>query len=176
MKNKYRTNGDITIIYLTVNGKVINQCLIDTDDLEKVKSIQGSWRAHWTPSDNKYRVVTQIRQNSKRTQLFIHRYIMEPPKNKVIDHFNGNPLDNRRCNLRTATQSQNMQNRIGPASHNRSRTRGVTWTGYKWLAKLTIEGEVIEVGRYDNYRVAVHEISKARSEYMPYSKEAAYKK
>ena len=41
-----------------------------------------------------------------------HRYVIGAPKGLDVDHINGNPLDNRRCNLRLATRSQNMANTV----------------------------------------------------------------
>lgn len=58
--------------------------------------------------------------NGKPVRL--HRLIL--PALAVIDHINGNPLDNRKCNLREATVSQNSMNR-GKASHNTSGYKGV---------------------------------------------------
>jgi hypothetical protein len=40
----------------------------------------------------------------------LHRLIMNPPENLVVDHRNGDGLDNRRENLRLATKSQNLFN------------------------------------------------------------------
>lgn len=43
----------------------------------------------------------------------MHRFITGAPCDIVIDHINGDRLDNRRSNLRPATFSQNMANRAG---------------------------------------------------------------
>jgi len=40
----------------------------------------------------------------------MHRMIMQPCKDQEIDHKNGNPLDNRKCNLRYCTRAQNCRN------------------------------------------------------------------
>lgn len=37
----------------------------------------------------------------------LHRYLMMPPPGLCVDHINGDPLDNRRENLRTCTKSEN---------------------------------------------------------------------
>lgn len=44
-------------------------------------------------------------------RVYMHREIMSPPPGCVVDHVNGNRLDNRRCNLRIASRSQNAANR-----------------------------------------------------------------
>lgn len=43
-------------------------------------------------------------------QTFMHRLIMGAGEHDIVDHINGNPLDNRRENLRFVTKSQNAQN------------------------------------------------------------------
>ena len=48
-------------------------------------------------------------ENHRTKQL--SRFLMDFPEGLVVDHKNGNSLDNRRCNLRICTASQNQYNR-----------------------------------------------------------------
>ena len=48
--------------------------------------------------------------NGVRKGKYIHRIIKDCPVDKVIDHKNGNGLDNRKCNLKVCTQKANSQN------------------------------------------------------------------
>lgn len=41
---------------------------------------------------------------------YLHRYLLDAPGDRQVDHINGDKLDNRRCNLRLVTRSQNQQN------------------------------------------------------------------
>ena len=41
---------------------------------------------------------------------FLHRIVMGEPEDLVVDHINGDPLDNRRENLRIVTQQENNMN------------------------------------------------------------------
>ncbi len=42
--------------------------------------------------------------------IYMHREIMKPPKGMLVDHIDGNGLNNRRANLRVCTNQQNMRN------------------------------------------------------------------
>jgi hypothetical protein len=72
----------------------------------------------------------------------LHRFIMNPPINMDIDHKNRNPLDNRKCNLRICTRSQNMMN-----SHVKSRNEwGIKGVWYNpknkyWVVQLRVLGK-----------------------------------
>lgn len=67
---------------------------------------------------------------STKRQLTIqmHRMILglKLHDGKQVDHINGNGLDNRRCNLRICTHSQNHMNRQSH-KHSSSKYKGVYW-------------------------------------------------
>lgn len=73
----------------------------------------------------------------------------EPPE--WIDHINGDRLDNRFCNLRLATRSQNQQNR----PKNKNNTSGFKGVSYhkgigRWRATISANGRKAHIGWYDN--------------------------
>ena len=67
----------------------------------------------------------------------------------VIDHIDGDGMNNRIANLRECTQAENMRSR-GPNRDNRSGVRGVHWSKSHgmWCARLTVAGKVHRFGRY----------------------------
>jgi hypothetical protein len=85
----------------------------------------------------------------KKKLIYMHRQIMDAPKGMVVDHINGNGLDNRRCNLRICTQLQNSQNsrRRRPG---KSQFRGVFPRGDKWEAAVQHNGEQMYLGLFDD--------------------------
>ena len=89
--------------------------------------------------------------------VYMHRAIISAPKGMVVDHINGDSLDNRRENLRLCTHSQNLMNR-GKTNANKSGYKGVRKisllnkrTGKKyeyWVARITASGRVIDLGTF----------------------------
>lgn len=76
------------------------------------------------------------------------------PEN-VIDHINGNGADNRLCNLREATNGENMFNSRTPKS-NTSGRKGVCYDklNKKWVAYVGFQGRFINLGRYSTLEEA----------------------
>lgn len=68
---------------------------------------------------------------------------------KEIDHINQNPSDNRICNLRECTHSQNLAN-VGLLSNNTSGLRGVYWQKQKerWRAQIKIKQKSFHLGLF----------------------------
>jgi len=54
-----------------------------------------------------------ISLRSKVNKEYLHRAIMNPEKGMVVDHINGDKLDNRRRNLKICSYSENLLNRRG---------------------------------------------------------------
>jgi len=52
-----------------------------------------------------------VRINGKVKTVRMHRLIMDAPDGMEVDHINGNTMDNRRCNLRIVSKSENLANR-----------------------------------------------------------------
>lgn len=84
----------------------------------------------------------------------------------IIDHINGIRTDNRICNLREATHSQNMQNRKIQIN-NTSGFRGVSWDGkYKnWRARIKVGGKSISIGAYQSPELASQAYEAAKLKY-----------
>jgi hypothetical protein len=78
--------------------------LVDDDDYDLLISI-GKWHL----SDTGY-AVNRSRFNGKKKTIRMHRVVNKTPKHLVTDHINRNPLDNRKSNLRSVTQKENMSN------------------------------------------------------------------
>lgn len=80
---------------------------------------------------------------TKSDSISLHRFILNPPKNKEVDHINGNGLDNRRSNLRICSRLENCKNK-GFSKNNKSGFKGVHWnkTLKYWVTQVTANGKV----------------------------------
>jgi hypothetical protein len=74
----------------------------------------------------------------------------------MVDHINRNPKDNRWCNLRLATRSQNGMNRTAPIN-NTSGRKGVCWCkrNSKWFAYIMLNQKQKSLGYYENIGEAI---------------------
>lgn len=61
------------------------------------------------------------------TRLLLHRILLNPCDDQVVDHINHDTLDCRRENLRICTHTENKQNRSGPTRSCKSGVRNVWW-------------------------------------------------
>lgn len=139
--NKFEFVDDYVVGY-TSTGK---RFYFDKCDYDVVKN-------HTWGTSKGNRVVATI----NRKTVSIHRFILNPEEDKVIDHINGNPLDNRRSNLRICTIQENTFN----AKVSKNNTSGVTGVWFskeknKWYAEGKLNQKKIYLGTYQDFAKAV---------------------
>jgi hypothetical protein len=86
--------------------------------------------------------------HTKGKTVYMHRMLMRPRKGYVVDHIDGNGLNNRRCNLRVCTPRQNRANARPRAGT--SRFVGVYRKRGKWVGGITSRGKYYYVGQFDD--------------------------
>jgi hypothetical protein len=127
-------------------------------------------RYHWSPRRNNNRIYAIRFRNDpgKKTKIVsMHRLLMNPPPRLLVDHRNGDSLDNRRDNLRIATHSQNQ--------FNKAKTRLKTSSSFVgtylekrsglWPAKISHHGKSIWLGRFKSESAAAKAYDKAAKKY-----------
>jgi len=97
----------------------------------------------------------------------MHRFLMNNPNGLEIDHINNNGCDNRRCNLRIATRSQNMAN-LHLTQKRTSRFKGVCFNKYnsKWHAAIRINGKKKHLGYFLQEQDAAKAYDSAAKQYF----------
>lgn len=85
------------------------------------------------------------------------------PNNMVIDHVNGDTLNNRIENLRIATKSQNSFN--AKPRKNTAGVKGVSKSGKLWVARIMINGRSINLGTHQTKGLAAVARAKAALRY-----------
>lgn len=119
--NTFETIGNLT--YMIDSND--NKTLVDKEDIPKIS------QHYWRKTSNGYWYY--------RNSLSLHRFIVDCPKNKVVDHINHNKNDHRKSNLRICTHQQNQFNKV-PRERTIDLPTGIYKTPYgKYRATLRLK-------------------------------------
>lgn len=151
--NEYYTKGEITFggLYDGVTSEKIDEFIIDTEDLPKVKYHK------WRFSHN--HIVTGL--PAQKTQRDLSWVVLgldnRINKDIVVDHINCNPRDNRKSNLRICEQKQNVLNK----SFMSSNTSGFIGVSYRkdrdrYDPEIRINGQRCHLGYTQSLEEAVY--------------------
>lgn len=83
----------------------------------------------------------------KTERVLMHRLLTGAGKGVIVDHANHNGLDNRRSNLRMASQAQNQGNqRVQKTGRKVSKFKGVSANRASWYAEIQVRGKRYRLG------------------------------
>lgn len=155
-KNKYDLTGEYGIGWTSNTNE---EFYFDLEDYDKIKDF--NWKRIIRRGDKEKGYLCTTIERGKRKDgsrntkvLFFHKMIVDY---NLVDHENGNKLDNRKKNLRECTQSQNMMN----VKVKKNNTSGVTGVGLfknsgKWFARINpSKGNRIFLGEFTNKEDAI---------------------
>lgn len=137
---------------------------IDDEDAERILQFKWVYELHCR-SKKPY-----ILRKDKGKRVWLHREILGLPSGKHIqvDHINGDPTDNRKCNLR-------LCNRGADNAINRPKQKNNT-TGYKGIflrkesgkyrAAIRVNQKLIHLGQFDNPKDAAQCYNEAAKKYF----------
>lgn len=145
------------------NGRGI--AIVDDEDYDRLT--QWSWYAQ-----SHRRTVYAVREeriNGRRRHRFMHSAILPPEGDRYPDHINGNGLDNRRCNLRLGTTTQNNQNaqkrRDAVHSHYKGVGRDLRNNTKPWKAEIKANNRRIWIGTFSTELEAALAYDEAAKQY-----------
>lgn len=109
------------------NGMI---CEIDDEDYDKVKDYKWTYNGRYA--------VANIKSKTTNMHRLIIMYYKEIPKEQIIDHIDGNGINNKKDNLRICSQSNNQMNKSKTSSKTTSKYKGVCFDRNhgKWNACL----------------------------------------
>lgn len=131
----------------------------------RVGKVAGSRLKTSRGSDSKIQVryAGKTRGAHRIIWIIVHGSI---PDDVFIDHINGDPFDNRLCNLRLSGHNTNQYNRRAPVV-NTSGFKGVTWSKAlsKWKATIRAGAKYYHLGYYDTKAEAALAVAKGSIRY-----------
>ncbi len=124
---------------------------VDAEDYPFLSEFIWSRGSHGDGRTYVYRYET-VEQGSNK--LYIHRVILAAGSDEMVDHINGDTLDNRRANLRITTSQGNAQNRAKVRTYKKKRPtspyKGVSWVKARGMyrAYMHLNGKQIHLGYF----------------------------
>jgi len=153
-------------LQMTKHGKIIERTIYDPNEIVvnnttafiklydssanyltnttiSLESVEECSKVKWYRRPNGY-----VYGSIKGKKIQLHRFVMkEKIEGCVVDHIDGNPLNNSLSNLRKATHAENIRNM------HKDKTVGVNYNKYngkyRWIPRLMLNGKSIWLGTYE---------------------------
>lgn len=122
--------------------------LVDDEDFEFLNSFKWYFKVHHHSQGYAARTIAS---RGERRLVSMHRLLMKARDGDIVDHVNGDKLDNRKLNLRICNISQNNAN---CHTKNKGGYKGVGCIGKKFRASISINGKFLHLGMFDTKELA----------------------
>lgn len=137
----------LKIIPLSQQGKNAGKYFALVDDQDYVRVSKFKWsvikNSKWIYAGR------TIKVNGKQKTFLLHRFIMNCYDDHLIDHRDGNGLNDQRSNLRIATNAENVRNG-GRQRNNTTGFKGVSLvkSSGKYEAQIAFNNKTIHLGKF----------------------------
>ena len=142
MRVFFRPQAMSTSVLPLKNGAFVT---LDSADIELVSGRE--WRLHYRRDGGPSGVASGKHPNI----VLMHRVIAGAKAGEIVDHKDGDPLNNTRQNLRLCSHAQNMRN-SRRHTNNRSGFKGVyldtSKAGRRWRAEIRVDGTKYSLGSH----------------------------
>lgn len=141
--------------------------LVDDDDYEYL----SQWKWFLSSSNSRAYAVRKSRiqevELEPHSHVFMHKILLKCPNNAVVDHKDGNKLNNQKHNLRICTHKQNARNSTKPIS-NKSGYKGVFYyeSRNKYHSRIKVNGRSIHLGYFTDATLAARAYDNAAKKYF----------
>lgn len=142
-KNKWELKGDIAVIDVSTSKQPKTFTIVDAEDIDRLILHNRRWFAHDSGGG------CYVTDTDKKVKL--HRFVLSARGNQIVDHINGDKLDNRKVNLRFVTPTENARNQ----RRRNNNSTGVTGVWFEnssglYVAEICVgKSKSIFLGRYE---------------------------
>lgn len=132
--------------------------IVDPEDFSTLSQYK------WFASESKKGHFYAMRSVGSTGKIQMHREITNCPEDMIVDHINGNSLDNRKSNLRICSHSENMRNQ---KLRSGSEFKGVGFCKIKnkYRARIMLDRKDYHLGYFDTKEDAAKAYAEASKNY-----------
>lgn len=133
-----------------------NVALVNKQDVPLLRKYE--WRHFKGRHHHTYYAIAKMKIDGEWTTVYMHRFLLglKLGDKQIVDHRDGNGLNNRRRNFRIGNQSMNMLNQHFKTPNLSSKYIGVSWSKEKkkWKVSCQADGKNHHIGYFKDEDMA----------------------